>query len=72
MNQKDWYNHLQTVKRRHYMELAEVKRLQQLEIDRIEEEMVKAEPTEDFTAMRMKSVDVEQIMVNASEYALSA
>lgn len=61
MNQKQWNDYLQTVKRRHRIEIEEVKRLHREEIARIELEMAKAEPTSDFHFEVMRAIDVSKL-----------
>lgn len=72
MNQADWYEIIQAAKRRHSLEMKELRDRQQAEINHLNDAMCDAPPAEYFKASKMRSVNVNELTSSTDIYSLSA
>jgi hypothetical protein len=72
MNQREWYDYIQEVTRRHIIEMAELRNRHEMEIKMLQQHMLKAEPAPDFKFGLMRSIDTTNLRAEADRYDLSA
>jgi hypothetical protein len=72
MNQREWYDYIQEVTRRHIIEMAELRNRHEREIKMLQQHMLKAEPAPDFKFGSMRSIDISTLSAEADQYNLSA